>query len=341
MLPGLIQTAKALAKQSLPPGSVTPDMDSEMDNFVRGTTEKLFGNLGSFEGGAGNGEMPDLSSVFSNIMSMAGGGGGAFGGSDSDIHENVELDFEDYFKNTEQSVKYVAKFMDETTMQIRKKKKKVNVNIPAGIPENHTIRVQGQGHFDLKTRQCGDLVLHCKLRETSVWPMYFKRDQQDLVIRMPIENFREDSFNFQRTIPHPLGVLLDVNYKSDTHPLGFNDRTVFRIPSMGFPAFNGKSTGALIIKAFFNPEMYTYTNDNFVYTGASMKNIAGNIFHETQLATFRTSKINVKDFNFISNQDDSDDQHDDVQEEQEGQIDAPVVNEETHDETDADLEELD
>lgn len=304
MLPGLIQTAKALAKQSLPPGSISSDMDSEMDEFVQNTTQKLFGNLGA---GCGSGEAPDLGNIFSNIMSMANGGGGGFGGNSNDIYETIELDFEEYFRPSEHSVKYVAKFFDESTLQVRKKKKKVVVPLPAGIPENHRIVVEGQGHFDLKTRTTGNLIIECKLRETSTWPLFFKRESQDLVLRLPIENFVEDSFNFTRTIPHPLGVLLNISIDSNVlwnAPLGFRDRTMFKIPGMGFPAFEGHRAGDLVIKTFFNPELYTYepTTANFLYTGASLKNMSTSIYHESQLSTLRTSNITISERNFTQSQ---------------------------------------
>ena len=247
LLPGLIQTAKTIATQSLPEGSITPDMDAEMNEFVTKTTNSLLSGGQTGSGG------PDLAGGLGGILgSLLGGGadgngglgallGGLGGGgmlqNASNIYEYVEVEMPDLFRNTEHTVKFLAKYHDTSLNAIRKKKKKITVTLEAGSPDGHVIEVAGQGHYDQKTKKNGNLFITFRTRRT-VWNDYFRRVNQDLHITFPIESFREDSFEFSRTIPHPSGRVLDITKKAKDpfkpFCFGSNNETIV-IPAFGFP----------------------------------------------------------------------------------------------------------
>ena len=287
LLPGLIQTAKSIATQSLPEGSVTPEMDAEMNEFVKKTTNTLLGGSGGSNdplGGLGG----ILGSLLSGNNTEGSGGGlgallGGLGNSQnaSNIYENVEVEMPDFFRNTEHTVKFLAKYHDTSLNAIRKKKKKITVTLEAGSPDGHVIEVAGQGHYDQKTKKNGNLFITFRTRRT-VWNDYYRRSGQDLHITLPIESFREDSFEFIRTLPHPSGRILEIS-KMAKDPLkpfcvGTNNDLIV-IPNFGFPRFHETPCGNLNIKLTFLPQNYHYVPStmDFVYNGETNKNIVSKI----------------------------------------------------------------
>ncbi len=284
LLPNLIQTAKSLATQSLPEGSISPEMDAEMDEFVQKTTSSLLS-------GGGDGANP-LGNIFGALLGggSEGGGGlgallGSLGGNQANqynIYEYVEVEMSDFFKSTQHTVKFLAKYYDASVNAIRKKKKKVNVTLEPGSPEGHVIEIKGQGHFNPKTKQYGDVYITFRTRR-SIWNDYYKRVNQDLHISLPIESFREDSFEFIRTLPHPNGRILQISKNAlDIHkPFGIGGNDEIVIPNFGFPRYsqNQQPCGKLIIKLTFHPQNYHYVAStmDFIYNGETNKHLVSKI----------------------------------------------------------------
>lgn len=288
LLPGLIQTAKTIATQSLPEGSITPDMDAEMNEFVTKTTNSLLSGGQPGSGGPG-GDLGGLGNLLGSLLGGGADGGGGLGallgglgggmGSQnaSNIYEYVEIEMPDLFHNTEHTVKFLAKYHDTSLNAIRKKKKKITVTLEAGSPDGHVIEVAGQGHYDQKTKKNGNLFITFRTRRT-VWNDYFRRSGQDLHITLPIESFREDSFEFIRTLPHPSGRILEIS-KIAKDPLkpfcvgSNNDEIIIR--AFGFPRFHDTPCGNLIVKLTFNTQNYHYVPStmDFIYNGESNKGI--------------------------------------------------------------------
>ena len=283
LLPGLIQTAKSIATQSLPEGSVTPEMDAEMNEFVTKTTNSLL------NGGGGNGDgLGGLGNIFGSLL---GGGDGGLGGllgslggpqqNASNIYEYVEVEMPDFFRNTQHTVKFLAKYLDTSLNAIRKKKRKITVTLEAGAPDGHVIEVAGQGHYDQKTRKNGNLLITFRTRRTA-WNDYFRRNGQDLHVTFPIESFREDSFDFVRTIPHPSGRILEIS-KTAKDPIkpfciGSNNDTI-TIPNFGFPAYHNTPCGNLVVSLTFATQNYHYVPStmDFVYNGKTSKDLVSKI----------------------------------------------------------------
>jgi hypothetical protein len=290
LLPNLIQTAKTIAQQSLPEGSVSPELDAEMDEFVQKTTSSLLsGNSG------GGGDNP-LGNILGSLLG-GGGDGGAGGGlgalfnslgglgnqtNQYNIYEYVEVEMSDFFKSTQHTVKFLAKYYDASTNAIRKKKKKVNVTLEPGSPEGHVIEIHGQGHYNPKTKQCGDVYITFRTRR-SIWNDYYKRVNQDLQITLPIESFREDSFEFIRTLPHPSGRILKISkHASDVQkPFGIGGNNDIIISNFGFPRYEAGNIpcGKLVIKLTFHPQNYHYipTTMDFIYNGETNKELVSKI----------------------------------------------------------------
>jgi hypothetical protein len=303
LLPGLIQTAKTIATQSLPEGSITPDMDAEMNEFVTKTTNSLLSGGGSNDGLGG------LGGILGSLLGGGsdGGGLGALlgGGSQqnaSNIYEYVEVEMPDFYRNTEHTVKFLAKYHDTSINAIRKKKKKVTVTLEAGSPDGHVIEIAGQGHYDQKTKKNGNLFITFRTRRT-VWNDYFRRVNQDLHITFPIESFREDSFDFVRTIPHPNGRILQVNKMNDKPFCVGPDNDTIVVPTFGFPRYHNVPCGNLVIKLTFNPQNYHYVPStmDFIYNGETNKNIVSKI-PPRYITDTNVIQINVDNVSSVSSQ---------------------------------------
>ncbi len=235
---------------------------AEMRDFVSKTTETVFGALGN-GGGGGGGAPPDLGGLMSSILGSVGNMSGG-GSSNAHIREHVEVDFNDFFRESEHTVKYHVRVWDEAIHAIKKKKRKVTLKLPSGAPSNHVIVVSGQGHFDTRTQSYGDLFV--QFHEKAGTSGLFTRSGQDLVIKCPPRNFEEDLVNFERFIAHPSGTRLKI--VAQTHePLGFAGRSEIRVPGFGFPRFEEKRPGNLVIDVSIDPKMYDFVDARFVYTG--------------------------------------------------------------------------
>ncbi len=248
-LSGIMNIAQGIAAKT---AGVDP---SELE----GITQNLFGNLGGLNngGGSGNGNIGDLL-------------GGLFGGGSSGIHKTLNVCLPEYFVGSpEKEVRYIATIMDVPKRQLKQKKKKVSVSLPIGAPSDHLIHVEKQGNYNQKTKKYEDLYIHFEWDEQDKWKKYFKRSSQDLVLTLPLESFQKDAFSFERLIPHPNGNVYHIISKQ-TKPIGVGGNEVIRIKGLGFPAFEQKPVGDLLIRVQFKPELCEYIEGDFVYQKESM-----------------------------------------------------------------------
>lgn len=122
------------------------------------------------------------------------------------------------------------------TGQLRKKRT-INVKIPAGIDNGQTIPLRGQGNAGKNGGPSGDIYV-----TVSVLPhRLFKRSGQDVMLEMPI-SFSQAALGAQLTVPTIDG---KVQY---TMPEGTQNGTVFRLRGSGIPKINGKGRGDQYIK---------------------------------------------------------------------------------------------
>jgi hypothetical protein len=267
--------------KNLPTGTtMSPNDEAEMRDFVSKTTQSVFGALGNPGSTSGG-----LDGLMSSLLGSIGGAGGIMGGGAGmglgmgnmpdapgsyDIHEHVDVNLEDYFRDTQHSVKYHARVWDGQLGGLRKKKRKVTLTLPSGCPATHTIQVDGQGHFDVKTHTTGTLYVHFRQKSSDM----FVRHGQDLHMTFHLDDFRTDAFGFERFIAHPMGRVLKLSVDKDLlrdAPLGFNGRTKITVPALGIPRFEDKPAGSLVVNVLFNPALYAFKNDDFVFQGARGK----------------------------------------------------------------------
>lgn len=116
-------------------------------------------------------------------------------------------------------------------------KKKLNINIPAGIDNDQSISLKEQGSVGLNGGQSGDLYIHIRVKPHSV----FIRDGFNITCEIPI-TFTQAALGYELTIP-----TLDGKIKYNI-PESTQNGTVFRIRSKGIQFLNSKNKGDLYIK---------------------------------------------------------------------------------------------
>ncbi len=318
LLPNLVKTARTIAMQSNPGGmpSMSPDEEREFDEYLLNTTKGIFsgggGGLMDLLGGAGGGAGADagggglesLLGGLGGLTGLGGGGGGAGGGervnAKFDIHEDVEVDMPDFFNNRVFTVKFHAKTFDPELNGIKKKKKKIDVTLPAGSPDNFVLHIPNQGHFDSITKTTGSLYIHFNCVRDSQWKSIFRRQGQMLTMAIPIESFKSDGFSFQRVIPHPSGktIQLTVNPSVlENQPLGISGRELITIPGFGFPRCGSTPAGALQIRVFFDPEKMEYHAGDFVIQ--SRYSVAASMEAFAHLNSSQSIRLNVTNSSWV------------------------------------------
>ncbi len=251
LFPAILQNVPGAANMS------AADQD-EMRDFVSKTTQQVFGALGN----GGMGGMGDIGGIMSSILGGGGTGGPAVPASATDIHEHVDVDLAVYFTDSTHEIKYHVRVFDQAINAVRKKKRKVTLTLPAGAPANHVIRVDGQGHYDPRTRTSGALMVHfhCKPSEK------FTRHSQDLHVNVDLHDFHEDPFVFRRFIEHPSGRTFALDLPEGTC-VGFGGCDKISIPVFGFPRFEEKPPGKFVINVVVDPKLYAFDGTHFQFTG--------------------------------------------------------------------------
>lgn len=253
LFPAILQSVPGAANMS------AADQE-EMRDFVSKTTQQVFGALGNGNGGG----MGDIGGLMSSILGGAGGGGLPLGPTNSsDIHEHVDVALEDFFIDSVHEVKYHVRVFDSAINAVRKKKRKVNLTLPAGAPANHVIQVDGQGHYDPRTHSSGALFVHFHAKASDK----FTRHSQDLHVNMDLYDFHHDPFFFDRYLSHPSGRVMHIRCP-DGVCMGFGGRNKITIPVMGFPRFEEKAPGNLVINVVVDPKMYVHNGRDFEFAGS-------------------------------------------------------------------------
>jgi molecular chaperone DnaJ len=118
-----------------------------------------------------------------------------------------------------------------------KKKKKINVKIPAGIHEGAQLRVSGEGEPGVNGGPPGDLYITIYVKPHE----FFKRDGDDLTCELPI-TFGQAALGDEVIVPTLNGrARLKV-------PAGTQTGTEFRLQGKGVPRLRGYGEGDLRVK---------------------------------------------------------------------------------------------
>lgn len=118
-----------------------------------------------------------------------------------------------------------------------KRKKKINVKIPAGIHEGAQLRVSGEGEPGINGGPPGDLYITIMVRPHD----FFKRDGDDLTCELPI-TFAQAALGDEVIVP-----TLDGRARLKI-PAGTQTGTEFRLQGKGVPRLRGYGQGDLRVK---------------------------------------------------------------------------------------------
>lgn len=115
--------------------------------------------------------------------------------------------------------------------------KTITVNVPAGIDDEQTIRIAGQGHGGINGGPSGDLLVTVTVRPDAI----FERDGYDIHTELPI-TFVQAALGGEVLIPTIDGTM------SYTIPEGTQPGTVFRFKGSGVKKLNRNERGNQYVK---------------------------------------------------------------------------------------------
>ncbi|MBT5739533.1 molecular chaperone DnaJ, partial [Candidatus Woesearchaeota archaeon] len=118
-----------------------------------------------------------------------------------------------------------------------RKKKKIEVDIPAGVEDGMRLRVTGEGEIGQNNGPDGDLYVHIHVKEHK----FFERDGEDLHITVPI-SFTQASLGDKVDVP-----IID-GEASLKIPAGTQSETLLRLKCKGLPRLRGSGEGDLFVK---------------------------------------------------------------------------------------------
>ncbi|MFT3881059.1 MAG: molecular chaperone DnaJ [Gemmatales bacterium] len=120
-------------------------------------------------------------------------------------------------------------------------KRKLDVNIPAGVDTNSRIRLPGEGEVSEINGPRGDLYCRTRVKPHNV----FQRDGTDLLCEIPI-TFSQAALGGELEVPTLTGAA------SLTLPKGTNHGDVFRLRHKGMPDLRGRGHGDLLIRTLID-----------------------------------------------------------------------------------------
>lgn len=120
-------------------------------------------------------------------------------------------------------------------------KRKLDVNIPAGVDSGSRIRLPGEGEVTEANGPRGDLYCRIRIKPHTV----FQRDGTDLLCEMPI-TFSQAALGGVLEVPTLTGA------SSITLPRGTNHGDIFRVRGKGMPDVRGRGHGDLLIRTLID-----------------------------------------------------------------------------------------
>lgn len=115
----------------------------------------------------------------------------------------------------------------------------LRVNVPAGVPNDATLRLRGEGEAGEEGVPPGDLYVRVRVKEHAV----FTREGDDLHVTIPL-TFSQAALGDEVDVP-----LLEGKRDRINIPPGTQSGEVFRIRGRGLPALNGHRRGDVLAHA--------------------------------------------------------------------------------------------
>jgi molecular chaperone DnaJ len=119
----------------------------------------------------------------------------------------------------------------------RKTRRKLNIPVPAGIDENHPMKMYGEGEAGFYGGETGDIEVSFSIKPHA----HFVRDNYDILYDLPI-NFAQAALGDSIEVPTMLG---DTSLKI---PAGTQNGEIFNLKGKGVPHLNGRGKGDQRIK---------------------------------------------------------------------------------------------
>ena len=117
-----------------------------------------------------------------------------------------------------------------------RKNPKVNLKIPAGIADNQTVVLRGEGNPGKKGGPAGDLYITVRIKRSAI----YKRDGNNVVCDIPI-TITQATLGAELEIP-----MVDGSKEKYKIPEGTQTGTKFVIRGKGFKSINSSSTGNFV-----------------------------------------------------------------------------------------------
>lgn len=135
-----------------------------------------------------------------------------------------------------------------------KVKRKIRVNIPAGVYDGYQLPVYGEGSADLYGGPPGDLYVTLSVKPHDL----FHRDGNDILYELPV-NFAQAALGDEVRVPSLDG---EVNLKI---PPGTQSGKIFRCRGKGIPYIDGKGRGDLLVKVSVITPQYLDRNQRRLF----------------------------------------------------------------------------
>src|SRR5487761_2059710 len=117
------------------------------------------------------------------------------------------------------------------------RKRKISVKIPAGIEDESSLRLRGEGDAGDSGSSAGDLYVVCHIMRHN----FFTRQEKDLLCEVPI-SMTDAALGTTIQVPTIDGKSADVEV-----PSGVQSGTVLRLKGKGMPSLGGSSRGTQLI----------------------------------------------------------------------------------------------
>ena len=118
------------------------------------------------------------------------------------------------------------------------KRRKLNVDIPAGVDEGTRIRVAGEGECGLRGAPCGDLYIFVHMKRHAI----FQRDGTTLIAECPV-SFTTAALGGSITVPGVDGDKIEIKI-----PAGIQSGETLRHRGAGMSILNGRGRGDLVAR---------------------------------------------------------------------------------------------
>ena len=118
------------------------------------------------------------------------------------------------------------------------KRRKINVDIPAGVDEGTRIRVAGEGECGIRGAPCGDLYIFVHMKRHAI----FQRDGTSLIAECPI-SFTTATLGGAITVPAVDGEKIEIKI-----PPGIQSGETLRHRGAGMSILNGRGRGDLVAR---------------------------------------------------------------------------------------------